>query len=213
MQQEFVRQYTLHSLKATLLTWALQCHAPVAERAAQGHHKIPGASGCVQKYGRDDIFPQISCQKRILRAVQSGWEPGVPLQRGLMTALNPPAADDVDDDVPECSSDDESCSAQIDDTISCSSLADSDGDSVEDFCDDTIADAAVVEDAGPWVLNMWSGIAHKACRFSDGEVGVHLACRPGAILHAGYEERWVNPTLEGFRACQHRACRQSSCTS
>lgn len=213
LQQEFVRQYTLHSLKATLLTWALQCHAPVAERAAQGHHKIPGASGCVQKYGRDDIFPQISCQKRILRAVQSGWEPGVPLQRGLMTALNPPAADDVDDDVTECSSDDESCSAQIDDTISCSSLADSDGDSVEDFCDDTIADAAVVEDAGPWVLNMWSGIAHKACRFSDGEVGVHLACRPGAILHAGYEERWVNPTLEGFRACQHRACRQSSCTS
>ena len=70
-----------------------------------------------------------------------------------------------------------------------------------------------IEDAGPWVLNMWSGIAHKACRFSDGEVGVHLACRPGAILHAGYEERWVNPTLEGFRACQHRACRQSSCTS
>ena len=48
-------------------------------------------------------------------------------------------------------------------------------------------------------------IARKACRFSDGEVGVHLACRPGAILHA--------PTLEGFRVCQHRACRQSTCAS
>lgn len=64
------------------------------------------------------------------------------------------------------------------------------GDSVDAFCDDTSADAAVVEDAGPWAVNMWSGIARKACRFADGEVGVHLKCRPSAMKSKWGIQHW-----------------------
>ena len=55
----------------------------MAMRAAQGHHLLP--NDCVAKYGRDDVWPQLQCQKRILLAVARGWQPARSLQRGLQT--------------------------------------------------------------------------------------------------------------------------------
>ena len=53
-------------------------------RAAQGHHQLKEANACVELYGRDDVQPMLECQKQILLAVQSGWVPAIPLQRGLV---------------------------------------------------------------------------------------------------------------------------------
>ena len=55
------RQFTLHSLKTTLLTWGLQLQVGVEERAAQGHHRLRNSSGCVEKYRRDDVLPALRC--------------------------------------------------------------------------------------------------------------------------------------------------------
>ena len=35
----------------------------------------------VPKYGRDDLVPQIRRQLDVIQAVESGWEPVVPLKR------------------------------------------------------------------------------------------------------------------------------------
>ena len=64
--------FSLHSCKGTTLAWALQLDVPLAMRAAQGHHRL---NDCVAKYGRDDVWPQLQCQKRILLAVARGWQP------------------------------------------------------------------------------------------------------------------------------------------
>ena len=49
------------------------------------HYRSPGAavSRCVPRYGRDDIEPQLRCQRSLLRALDEGWVPRIPLARGL----------------------------------------------------------------------------------------------------------------------------------
>ena len=54
------------------------------ERAAQGHHKCALLPKCVPNYRRDDLVPQIRRQQHVIHAVVSGWEPVVPLKRGLV---------------------------------------------------------------------------------------------------------------------------------
>ena len=78
--------FTLHSLKATLLAWSQQLGGVAdADKAAQGHHRCPaaGISRCVPKYGRDDVVPQLRCQERLLVALDKGWMPKIPLDRGV----------------------------------------------------------------------------------------------------------------------------------
>ena len=50
-------------------------------RAAQGHNR--GNGDCVKKCGRDDVNPQLKYNRRILRAIGSGWRPLTPLNRGV----------------------------------------------------------------------------------------------------------------------------------
>ena len=76
--------FSLHSLKTTMLTYASQRGVDGNLRAAQGHHQLKEANACVELYGRDDVQPTLECQKQILSAVQSGWVPAIPLQRGLV---------------------------------------------------------------------------------------------------------------------------------
>ena len=78
------RQFTLHSLKTTLLTWGLQLQVGVEERAAQGHHRLRNSSGCVEKCRRDDVLPALRCQRAVIRAVRSGWVPCTALARGAV---------------------------------------------------------------------------------------------------------------------------------
>ena len=67
-----------------MLTYASQRGVDGNLRAAQGHHQLKEANACVELYGRDDVQPMLECQKQILLAVQSGWVPAIPLQRGLV---------------------------------------------------------------------------------------------------------------------------------
>ena len=64
--------FTLHSLKTTLLTYASQCRVDRAQRAAQGRHQLTDANQCVELYGRDDVQPQLACQRSILQATAMG---------------------------------------------------------------------------------------------------------------------------------------------
>ena len=59
--------------------------------------------------------------------------------------------------------------------------------------------------SGPWLLNIRSGIFHKAIRNVQ-EDSHMLACRPQTGLHDGYELRRRNPRSEGFCACRHSGC-------
>ena len=69
--------FTLHSLKTTLLTYASQHRVDRVQRAAQGHHQLTDANQCVELYGRDDVQPQLACQRSILRGLRllDGAEP------------------------------------------------------------------------------------------------------------------------------------------
>lgn len=58
---------------------ALQLNVALHFRAAQGHHKdLAGAS--VKKYGRDDVSPQLRCQRAVLRAVCVAFQKKHPYQ-------------------------------------------------------------------------------------------------------------------------------------
>lgn len=83
MPESAVAGFSLHSLKATLLSWAGALGVDAHDREAQGHHRSMGLSGCVAKYSRDDIEPQLRCQRAVVRAVEAGWIPGTPLDRGV----------------------------------------------------------------------------------------------------------------------------------
>ena len=83
MPESAVAGFSLHSLKATLLSWAGALGVDAHDREAQGRHRSMGLSGCVAKYSRDDIEPQLRCQRAVVRAVEAGWIPGTPLDRGV----------------------------------------------------------------------------------------------------------------------------------
>lgn len=57
-------QLSIHSLKATLLTWANLLGIDVALRASGGHRKLP-VPARVTKHGRDDISPQLQLQAEV----------------------------------------------------------------------------------------------------------------------------------------------------
>ncbi|CAE7038940.1 unnamed protein product [Symbiodinium sp. CCMP2592] len=75
--------YTLHSAKATMLSWCAE--ALIAKHVAQvqGHH-----SGDVQrKYARDDTFLALFAQRTVMRRLLAGWSPSVPIARGAQRPL------------------------------------------------------------------------------------------------------------------------------
>ena len=76
-------RFTLHSLKTTLLAWSSQVEVPEVLREAQGHHRSATVSACVRRYSRDDINPQLSCQRKVVAKLRDGWRPYVPVDRGL----------------------------------------------------------------------------------------------------------------------------------
>eukprot|EP00435_Cladocopium_sp_Y103_P040993 s2142_g11.t1 len=150
LSAELASRFTLHSLKATLLSWANSLGLAESERAAQGHHRSRNVSSCVAKYGRDDVQPQIRCQRGILAAVHQGWVPFVPVDRGTkvlgedrgaLVSSRSADADSLDSDVESCGS----CDTDVSNASGCSEDAPVSGYSV-----------------GPWILNCVSGWAHKA---------------------------------------------------
>ena len=73
--------YTIHGLKATLLSWSSQVSSISEEwRRQQGHHRPVNPS--VRLYSRDDVFPQLCLQRTLIQEIQTGFRPQSPLHRG-----------------------------------------------------------------------------------------------------------------------------------
>ena len=73
-------QYTLHSMKVTLLAFYRHMGASLEIRHLQGHHSFAPSSTL---YGRDDIAPILQAQVDFVKKVASGWRPRTPILRGV----------------------------------------------------------------------------------------------------------------------------------
>ena len=78
--------YTLHSLKGTLLSFALELpEISDGDRASQGHHR--GSS--IVLYSRDDVLGALRLQQQIRLAVLANWRPRTPQHRGGQSPMAP----------------------------------------------------------------------------------------------------------------------------
>ena len=195
--------FTLHSCKATSLSWAQQLGLPLQLRAAQGHHRLPNEA--VRKYGRDDVWPQLRAQHRILSAVARGWRPSVPLLRGLdsypedrkeLESLLPGA--DFTDTESEGERSDNSVSQNTGSDTGSEDMADSDAESVNSSTSDC------EKFQGPWLLNTRNGWVHKAVSRTTG--GWALACKPWLQVSSWFELCQNDPRPAGYQPCGHSGC-------
>ena len=80
--------YSVHSLKATVLSWAAQANLPEEDRRVHGKHKPAQMS--VQLYSRDDILGSLRVQSELISRASQGWRPVTPLSRGGQLPLIEP---------------------------------------------------------------------------------------------------------------------------
>ena len=82
--------YTMHSLKATFLSWGPQLHGKVSDdqRLQQGHHSDPRQS--LRLYGRDSVWGALSFQRQVIQEVHQGFRPKIAQHRGGQTPLTEP---------------------------------------------------------------------------------------------------------------------------
>ncbi|CAL1147245.1 unnamed protein product [Cladocopium goreaui] len=85
--QHLKLNFTLHSLKATLLSWGPQLHEKVTpeQRLSQGHHSDPNSS--LDTYSRDVVWTSLTYQRKMIQEVQSGWRPAIAQHRGRMVVF------------------------------------------------------------------------------------------------------------------------------
>ena len=88
ISEEQVLLYTLHSMKATFLSFYRQCGCSQEVRHLQGHHKFQQS---MHLYGRDDVSPCIAEHAIFVDKVRSGWRPRTPLMRGVHFMMSEPA--------------------------------------------------------------------------------------------------------------------------
>ena len=88
--------FTIHSCKATLLSWSAQKAHILTEEAwlQEGHHRI-SAKGSLRLYSRDDVYPAL--RLGLLReAILQGWRPSVPQHRVSQSALTEPRVETIE---------------------------------------------------------------------------------------------------------------------
>ena len=85
-----ILQYTLHSMKVTLLAFYRQANVSIEARHLQGHHVFAPSSTL---YGRDDISPILLTQHQFVHDVHSGWRPRTPVLRGVTYLPSEPAVE------------------------------------------------------------------------------------------------------------------------
>lgn len=66
------RSYTIHGLKATLISWAAQCE--ISEEYRRLHGKRKGGLTSTGLYSRDDVLGSLKLQSQLVRRVQEGLE-------------------------------------------------------------------------------------------------------------------------------------------
>ena len=76
------KTYTLHGLKATVLSWARQLDVRADLRGDQGHHRQGKEVGAVSLYSRDDVWGALRCQSLTISSTHAGFRPLTPLGRG-----------------------------------------------------------------------------------------------------------------------------------
>ena len=97
--EDLVASYSLHSCKATVLSWLAQLDERPDVRFAQGHHSNPPLQS-MTLYSRDSVFPALQAKSRLLSLLEldfdsfhasggsgplrtvSGWSPVAPQHRG-----------------------------------------------------------------------------------------------------------------------------------
>ena len=94
--EEQCLQYTLHSMKVTLLAFWRQADFSLEARHLQGHHVFAPSSTL---YGRDDIAPILTTQFAFVEKVHSGWRPRTPILRGVSYVASEPEVDLVSEDL------------------------------------------------------------------------------------------------------------------
>ena len=82
--------YTLHSLKVTLLSWGPQLGPAVDsdDRLQQGHHADPRKS--LHLYGRDSVWGSLRYQQTVIQKIRDGFRPKTAQHRGGQTPLSEP---------------------------------------------------------------------------------------------------------------------------
>ena len=76
--------YTLHSAKATMLSWCAEALLPKHVAQVQGHHAVDTQ----RKYARDDTFLALSAQRTVMYRLLEGWCPAVPIARGAQCPMS-----------------------------------------------------------------------------------------------------------------------------
>ncbi|CAE7347311.1 unnamed protein product [Symbiodinium natans] len=77
--------FTVHSLKATMLSMSLQVNVDEVDRKRQGHHRISSSA----LYSRDDVHGMLRCQSCIRDSIRTGFRFLVPQHRGGQQPLTP----------------------------------------------------------------------------------------------------------------------------
>jgi len=82
--------YTLHSLKATLLSFGPQLGPAVDpdDRLQQGHHADPRKS--LHLYGRDSVWGSLRYQQTVITKIREGFRPKTAQHRGGQSTLVEP---------------------------------------------------------------------------------------------------------------------------
>ena len=82
--------FTLHSLKATLLSWGPQLSnfTHPEQRLQQGHHVSQSSSLAV--YSRDSVWGALDFQRQVISQVRRGWRPQIAQHRGSQQPLQEP---------------------------------------------------------------------------------------------------------------------------
>ena len=83
--------FTMHSMKSTLLAWAIQVQGISEDmRLVQGHHR---GRTSLKVYSRDDVFLQLQLQRILIEAIQKGFRPQMAQHRGSQSPLVEPHVD------------------------------------------------------------------------------------------------------------------------
>ena len=85
-------QYTLHSMKVTLLVFFRHADFSLEARHLQGHHVFAPSSTL---YDRDDIAPILMTQYSFVDRIHSGWRPRTPILRGVSYVASEPHSEDM----------------------------------------------------------------------------------------------------------------------
>ena len=219
ISEEQASVYTLHSLKTTALSWALQVDVDAEQRRHWGHHraKDPG-SNMVSKYSRDDVLPALRGQLKVLQCIRQGWVPLTPQARGasapapeqqLTSKLEPldrlppglavfkPVAAEVESDTDSDTSP----------KSSSSSVSSSSSSSCSEKEQAVVVDNAAHKIAtGVYIVNKLTSYFHAAVCLGNGNFG--RACAPGKLKQKHWEIWHSEPCDEEevFLPCAHLAC-------